>query len=119
MLPLLVFPNQIHAFVLQGLDAGCGTHPSCLDAFEKYKMKKESDFVIYRLNPQLTEIVVDASPSIGESEQVWKDIGSKTSVVREKEEPVEYWNMRRLMLEAKQPRYGTILVNGRLVMIYW
>eukprot|EP00112_Aurelia_sp_Birch-Aquarium-sp1_P009831 Seg2132.6 transcript_id=Seg2132.6/GoldUCD/mRNA.D3Y31 product=Cofilin protein_id=Seg2132.6/GoldUCD/D3Y31 len=100
------------------LDAGCSTDPSCLVAFEGYKMRKESDFVIFRLNPQLTEVVVDVSPPLGGSEQVWKEIGSKSPVVRE-DEPVEYWNMRRLMLEAKQPRYGVILVNSKLVMIYW
>eukprot|EP00795_Rhopilema_esculentum_P002825 gene2825-1055_t len=73
----------------------------------------------------MNEIIVDICPEVGESEKVWKEIGASCDVKRENDEPVEYWNLRRLILAKKEPRYATILIqppsssSAKLTMVYW
>ena len=88
-------------------------------------MGKKFEFVLFKANRALTEIVVDAYPAIGESEEKWKEIGSKCNVAREKSEPVEFWNLRRLILETNEPRYAVIVIRNsatkkeKMTMIFW
>lgn len=88
-------------------------------------MGKQFEFVIFKANDKATEIVVDTHPAVGDSENTWKEIGSKCKVVRERDEPVEYWNMRRMILEKNEPRYAVILVKNpsnnkdTLTMVFW
>jgi len=94
------------------LDAGVPTNKDCLEVYEQFKMGKKFDFVLFKANRALTEIVVDAYPAIGESEEKWKEIGSKCNVAREKGEPVEFWNLRRLILETNEPRYAVVFIRN-------
>ena len=88
-------------------------------------MEKKTEFVIFKANDKLTEIVVDVCPAVGESEEKWKELGSKCTVAREKDEPVHFWNLRRLILEKNEPRYAVIMIkNPRsnkeiMTMLFW
>ena len=101
------------------------TNQSCLEAYHKFKMGKQFEFVIFKANDKSTEIIVDVHPVIGESEEKWKELGSKCSVVREKDEPVEYWNLRRIILGKTEPRYAVIMIRNpnrnreMMTMLFW
>lgn len=88
-------------------------------------MGKQFEFVIFKANEKMTEIVVDVHPVIGESEEKWKELGSKCGVAREKDEPVEYWNLRRMILEKNEPRYAVVMVRNpsrnkeTMTMLFW
>ena len=88
-------------------------------------MKKQFEFVVFKANDKMSEIVVDVHPSVGESEAIWKEIGSKCSIAREKDEPVEFWNLRRMLLEKNEPRYAVIVVRNparnkeNVTMLFW
>lgn len=101
------------------IDAGVAISDECTDYFTKFKLKKLYDFVIYKTNSSMKEIVVDEAPKKGESEIQFKELEGKTEVVREGNEPLEYWNMRRIMLDSKEPRYATIMVLDKLALIVW
>ena len=90
-----------------------------MDCFSKFKLKKLHDFVVYKANSSMTQIVVDQAPKKGESETTFKELEGKTEVVREGNEPLEYWNMRRIILDSKEPRYATIMVLDKLALIVW
>lgn len=87
-------------------------------------MGKQYEFLLFKANDKATEIVVDVHPAMGDSEKIWGEKGSKSNVAREKDEPVEFWNMRRMILEKKEPRYAIIMVGSSnkkqtMTMLFW
>eukprot|EP00794_Sanderia_malayensis_P019938 gene19938-21891_t len=105
------------------VDAGVELKQLCFDYYEALKMKETYDFVIYRLNAKLTALEPILHPERGDSEKSWGELKDSTTVNREKDEPVEYWNMRRIMLEENLPCFSIILFPVKLakkpILIYW
>ncbi len=59
----------------------------------------------------------------GDSEKAWEEHKDSSAVKREKDEPVEYWNLRRLLVDNKSPCFATILIPVKTaqhpILIYW
>ena len=104
------------------LSANLAVNSSCT-AYDNLKMSKNVEFVIFKANDSNKEIVVDFEATLGSSQEFWDDYGANNKIVREKDEPVEYWNMRRMILESKEPRYAVIFIQyptkNKLIMIFW
>jgi len=47
------------AFIVDKQASGVGVSPACVDAFQDLKLKKKHKYIIFTLNKDFTEIVVD------------------------------------------------------------
>ncbi len=86
-------------------------------------MNKKYDFVVYRISNNKKFMIPEVCVPLGESQKVHDEAKASISASRERDEPVEYWNMRRLVLESGEPRYASIMVPmkncSHPALIFW
>ena len=86
-------------------------------------MNKKYDFVVYRISSDQKCLIPEVCVPLGELQKVHDEQKDSISVTKEQDEPVEYWNMRRLVLESGEPRYASIMVPmknySHPALVFW